>query len=100
MSTTIIPNIDEPLDLNLDVQALYEVVKEWLISAQGDSDKADEVEAVCWYDGQVSIAYGIMNLMQGHNPDYPDTADEDATWALQDALEQARERRERMKARI
>lgn len=39
--------------------ALYEIVQ----SAQGDSDKADEVEAVCWYDGQVNIAeYALMML--------------------------------------
>ncbi len=77
MATTHIPNIDEPLDPNLDVEALYETVKEWLLSAQGDSDKADEIDAVCYYDGIVSNGHGIMNLMQGHNPDYPETSDEE-----------------------
>lgn len=77
MATTHIPNLDEPLDPNLDLEKLYETLKEWTQSAQWDSDKADTTDEVCWYDGLTSMGRSIMNLMQGHNPDYPETSDEE-----------------------
>lgn len=60
MSTTDVPQFEGTATLDDDK---VNAIKEWLASAMGDSDKADEVENVCYYDGTADGLRSVLELL-------------------------------------
>jgi hypothetical protein len=64
MATTEVPDyLDRPLNPDMTIDRLRVVAQEWLAESMGNSDKAGEVEAVCYYDGNADALRGLLDLM-------------------------------------
>lgn len=65
MSRTFVPPFDEPLDAQLSMETLRQVVRDWLVVAQGDCDKASTVEDSEYYQGFVDATTSVLHLLTG-----------------------------------
>lgn len=68
MATTILPSYDGPLK-DVDLEEMRKALVGQLVSSQGDSDKAGETDAVCWYDGQVNILTWVLGMLVDSSPE-------------------------------
>jgi len=61
MATTILPKWDEPIHMTME--EVRDLAREMLAEAQGDADKADEVENAIWYQGRVDALNDLLFTM-------------------------------------
>lgn len=66
MATTDVPAFDGPIVV--DVETIRATAREWLVGAQGDTDKATEAEYHWYYQGLVDGYSDVLSLMtKGEN---------------------------------
>jgi len=61
MATTIVPKFNWPIHMTME--EVRDLAQEMLESAQGDCDKADEVENSIWYQGRVDALSDLLFTM-------------------------------------
>lgn len=65
MATTIVPAFDEPISKNVNLEELRKGLKEALISAQADEDKANDPHDAFFYEGQIEVLTQVLKYLTG-----------------------------------
>ena len=87
MATTIVPRFNGLIIR--PVETIREVAQEWLDMAQGDSDKAGDVDDANWYQGRADALSDLLIFMTSRSCDkcgaYESQSDKPCT-ATEDTL--------------